>query len=340
MNITLDPLPLPQITRVAHTDTSARYAMEPLATGDGTTLGSALRRVLLSALPGAAVTAGLDAGAPDIPGVREDVTEVLLNLRRVRVRYEGEGPTALILDISEPGEVTASLIAMSPDADVEIVTPAQYLFTLDAGTELHATLTVERGTGYAAVPPDAGGATDVLSVASLFTPIRRAQYAVEHARIGPITTYDRLVLEIETDGTLTPDAALHRAAAGLVDHFARVAAAIGTGCTLLAAAPVAAADAHRPTPAADAHRPTPAGATPLDALGLSPRAYNALRRAGLTTVSDVLDRPTDDLSTIRNFGRHSAAELRDALVRAGALDAARAATRFADLIGEGDAGAE
>jgi len=220
---------------------------------------------------------------------------------------------------------------MSPDADVEIVTPAQYLFTLDAGAELHATLTVERGTGYAAVPPDAGGATDVLSVASLFTPIRRAQYAVEHARIGPITTYDRLVLEIETDGTLTPDAALHRAAAGLVDHFARVAAAIGTGCTLLAAAPVA---------AADAHRPTPAGATPLDALGLSPRAYNALRRAGLTTVSDVLDRPTDDLSTIRNFGRHSAAELRDALVRAGALDAARAATRFADLIGEGDAGAE
>jgi len=128
-----------------------------------------------------------------------------------------------------------------------------------------------------------------------------------------------------------PDAALHRAAAGLVDHFARVAMAIGTGCTLLAAAPVAAADAHRPTPAAD---------TPLDALGLSPRAYNALRRAGLTTVSDVLDRPTDDLSTIRNVGRHSAAELRDALVRAGALDAAHAATRFADVIGAGDAGAE
>jgi len=336
MNITLDPLPLPQITRVAHTDTSARYAMEPLATGDGTTLGSALRRVLLSALPGAAITAvriaGLDAGAPDIPGVREDVTEVLLNLRRVRVRYEGAGPTALTLDISEPGEVTASLIAMSPDADVDIVTPAQYLFTLDAGAELHATLTVERGTGYAAVPPDAGGATDVLDVASLFTPIRRAQYAVEHARIGPITTYDRLVLEIETDGTLTPDAALHRAAAGLVDHFARVAAAIGTGCTLLAAA--------APVATADAPRPTPAGDTPLDALGLSPRAYNALRRAGLTTVSDVLDRPMDDLSTIRNVGRHSAAELRDALVRAGALDAAHAATRFADVSGEEDAGAE
>ncbi len=336
MHTTLDPLPLPQITRVAHTDTSARYAIEPLATGDGTTLGSALRRVLLSALPGAAVTAlhiaGVDAGAPDIPGVREDVTEVLLNLRRVRVRYEGEGPTALTLDISEPGEVTASLIAMSPDADVDIVTPAQYLFTLDAGAELHATLTVERGTGYAEVPPDAGGATDVLSVASLFTPIRRAQYAVEHARIGPITTYDRLVLEIETGGTLTPDAALHRAAAGLVDHFARVAAAIGTGCTLLAAA--------APVATVDAPRPTPAGDTPLDALGLSPRAYNALRRAGLTTVSDVLDRPTDDLSTIRNVGRHSAAELRDALVRAGALDAAHAATRFADVIGEGDAGAE
>jgi len=171
---------------------------------------------------------------------------------------------------------------------------------------LHATLTVERGTGYAEVPPDAGGATGVLYVASLFTPIHRAQYAVEHARIGPITTYARLVLEIETDGTLTPDSALHRAAAGLVDHFARVAAAIGTGCTLLAAA--------TPVAASDAHRPTPAGDTPLDALGLSPRAYNALRRAGLTTVGNVLAHPTDDLSHVRNVGRHSAAELRDALV--------------------------
>ncbi len=336
MHTNLDTLPLPQITRVAHTDTSARYAMEPLATGYGTTLGSALRRVLLAALPGAALTTlhivGLGTGTPDIPGVREDVTEVLLNLRRVRVRYAGEGPSALTLDISEPGEVTASLIVVPPDADVEIVTPDQYLFTLDAGAELHATLTVERGTGYAEAPPDAGGITGVLDVASLFTPIRRAQYAVEHARIGPITTYDRLVLEIETDGTLTPDAALHRAAAGLVDHFARVAAAIGTGCTLLAAA--------APVATADAPRPTPAGDTPLDALGLSPRAYNALRRAGLTTVGAVLARPTDDLSTIRHFGRHSAAELRDALVRAGALDAAHADARFADLIGEGDAGAE
>jgi len=185
------------------------------------------------------------------------------------------GPTALTLDISEPGEVTASLIAVSPDVQVEIVTPDQYLCTLDAGAELHATLTAERGTGYAEIPLDAGGATGILRVASLFTPIRRAQYAVERARIGPITTYDRLVLEIETDGTLTPDAALHRAAAGLVDHFARVAAAIGTGCTLLAAA--------APVATSDAPRPTPAGDTPLDALGLSPRAYNALRRAGLTT---------------------------------------------------------
>jgi len=125
MNTTL---PLPQIARVAHTSMSARYTIEPLDTGDGTTLGSALRRVLLSALPGAALTtvriAGVDASATDIPGVREDMTEVLLNLRRVRVRYEGEGPTTLTLDISEPGEVTASLIAVSPDVHVEIVTPA------------------------------------------------------------------------------------------------------------------------------------------------------------------------------------------------------------------------
>jgi len=149
--------------------------------------------------------------------VREDVTEVLLNLKRVRVRYAGEGAATLTLDLTEPCEVTAGLIVVPSDVPVEIVTSDQYLCTLDVGAELHATLTVERGTGYAEVPPDAGGATGVLSVASLFTPIRRVQYTIEHARIGPITTYDRLVLEIETDGTLTSDAALHRAAAGLVD---------------------------------------------------------------------------------------------------------------------------
>jgi len=328
MNTTLDILPLPQIARVAHTDTSARYTIEPLATGYGTTLGSALRRVLLAALPGAALTAlhidGVDAGVTEIPGVREDVTEILLNLRRVRVRYENEGPTVLTLDITEPGEVTAGLIAVSPDAHVEIVTPDQYLLTLDADAELHATLTVERGAGYAEVPEDDGGAADLFRVASLFTPIRRAQYAVERARIGPITTYDRLVLEIETDGTLTPDAALQRAAAGLVDHFARVSTATGVGTV---PAPTAAPLAP-PSAAADG--------VPLAALALSPRAYNALRRAGLTTVGDVLALPTDDLSNVRNFGRTLALELRDALVHAGALDAAHAAERFADLGGGAD----
>ena len=240
------------------------------------------------------------------------------------------GPTALTLDISEPGEVTASLIAVSPDVQVEIVTPDQYLCTLDAGAELHATLTAERGTSYAEIPLDAGGATGILRVASLFTPIRRAQYAVEHARIGPITTYDRLVLEIETDGTLMPDDALHAAATDLLGHVARVSTATRSGA---APAPVV-------TTLPVVPRPAPADDTPLDALGLSPHAYNALRHAGLTTVGDALARSTADLSTIRNFGRRSAAELRDALVRAGALDAAHAATRFADVIGEGDAGAE
>ncbi len=241
------------------------------------------------------------------------------------------GPTALTLDISEPGEVTASLIAVSPDVQVEIVTPDQYLCTLDAGAELHATLTAERGTSYAEIPLDAGGATGILRVASLFTPIRRAQYAVESARIGPITTYDRLVLEIEhTDGTLTPDDALHAAATDLLGHVTRVSTATRSGA---APAPVV-------TTLPVVLRPAPADDTPLDALGLSPRAYNALRHAGLTTVGDVLARSTADLAHVRKFGRHSAAELRDALVRAGALDAAHAATRFADLIGEGDAGAE
>jgi len=240
------------------------------------------------------------------------------------------GPTALTLDISEPGEVTASLIAVSPDVQVEIVTPDQYLCTLDAGAELHATLTAERGTSYAEIPLDAGGATGILRVASPFTPIRRAQYAVEHARIGPITTYDRLVLEIETDGTLMPDDALHAAATDLLGHVARVSTATRSGA---APAPVV-------TTLPVVPRPAPADDTPLDALGLSPHAYNALRHAGLTTVGDALARSTADLSTIRNFGRRSAAELRDALVRAGALDAAHAATRFADVIGEGDAGAE
>ncbi len=208
---------------------------------------------------------------------------------------------------------------------VEIITPDQYLLTLDAGVELHATLTVERGTGYVEVPDD-GDAAGSFHVASLFTPIRRVQYAVEHARIGPITTYDRLVLEIETDGTLTPDVALHRAATDLVGHFARVSTAIGVG-----AAPM-------PIPTAAALAPPSAAvdSTPLAALALSPRAYNALRRASLLTVGDALALRIDALLNLRNFGRTSALELRDALVRAGILTEVQAAERFIGLGGDAD----
>lgn len=230
MTDTLDTLDLPRIDRVAAAATHARYHIEPLPGGYGTTLGAALRRVLLSALPGAAIVAlrvdGLLPGATALPGVREDLAELLLALRRVRLRYDGAGPVDLTLDISAPGEVTAGLLVAPPDAGVEIVTPAAYLLTLDPGAELHATLTVARGTGYATAPPhdnDTPAPVAALPVDALFSPIRRVSYTVERARVGPLTTYDRLVLDIETDGILTPDQALHLAAAGLVDHFARVA---------------------------------------------------------------------------------------------------------------------
>ena len=328
MTDTLDTLDLPRIDRVAAAATHARYHIEPLPGGYGTTLGAALRRVLLSALPGAAIVAlrvdGLLPGATALPGVREDLAELLLALRRVRLRYDGAGPVDLTLDISAPGEVTAGLLVAPPDAGVEIVTPAAYLLTLDPGAELHATLTVARGTGYATAPPhdnDTPAPVAALPVDALFSPIRRVSYTVERARVGPLTTYDRLVLDIETDGILTPDQALHLAAARLVDHFARVATATGAGGPLPAAALAPLRSSW-----ADA-------ATPLDTLGLSTRAYNGLRRAGLLTVGDALALSTDDLLTVRAFGRTSALELRDALVRAGVLTDSQAAARFADLRG-------
>src|SRR5919202_451290 len=286
-SILLEKLSLPRIERVAYSETHGRYEIEPLEEGYGVTLGNALRRILLSSLPGAAITAvridGIAHEFSDIPHVREDVTEVMLNLKRVRLRYMGTEPIQIELDVAGAREVMAGDI--TAPTQVQIVNPEQYLLTIDA----------------------------------IFAPVRRANYVIERTRVGPMTTYERLVLEIWTDGTMSPDEALNESAQILTRHFQQVAEFSGRGEALELPH-----DRSLSTP----KLPQAVYDTPIEALDLSPRAYNSLKRAGVSKVGEVLDMTEEDLLNVRNFGRKSLDELRDRLILKNFLTPERAQEQF------------
>lgn len=320
----LEQLSLPRIERVAHSETHGRYEIEPLEEGYGVTLGNALRRILLSSLPGAAITAvridGIRHEFSDIPNVREDVTEVMLNLKKVRLKYAGADPMQIELDINRSGEVYASDITVP--TQVEIVNPEQYLLTIDGPenqVDLHAEFTVERGKGYAPVDQRENLDLGTIPIDAIFAPIRRVNYVIERTRVGPMTTYERLVLEIWTDGTMTPDEALNQSAQILTRHFHQIAEFSGH------------VEIPEPTHIAAPGRgvlPPQIAETPIEALDLSPRAYNSLKRAGVGKVGEVLDMSEDDLLNVRNFGRKSLDELRDRLILKGFIPENRAYEQF------------
>ena len=317
----LEQLSLPRIERVAYSETHGRYEIEPLEEGYGVTLGNALRRILLSSLPGSAITAlridGIRHEFADIPHVREDVTEVMLNLKKVRLKYNGEEPIQIELDVAGAREVTAGDI--TAPTQVEIVNPDQYLLTIDDDdASLHAEFTVERGKGYAPIDQRENMDLGTIPIDAIFAPIRRVNYMIERTRVGPTTTYERLVLEIWTDGTLSPDDALNASAQILTRHFQQVAEFSGH------VEPMEAIHA----PAASRALPQQVYDTPIEALDLSPRAYNSLKRAGVSKVGEVLEMNEDDLLNVRNFGRKSLDELRDRLILKGFIPESRAYEQF------------
>ncbi len=316
------------LPRIKNTKTQGNYAsydIEPLEAGYGMTLGNALRRVLLSSLPGAAVTSiridGVQHEFQDIPNVMEDVTEIVLNVKRLRLRSFSDHPVSMRLEVSGERVVTAADI-LAPST-VEIVNPDLYIATLDNNdARLEMELVVETGKGYVPADSKEDQPIGVIPVDAIYTPVQKVNYAVEHTRVGQITNYDKIVLEISTDGTITPDEALRQSADILVRHFTQLAnyraVLIEPEKAPLSSIPI----------------PPKIYETPIEELDLSVRAYNCLKRSNITKVGQVLSMNEDDLLGVRNFGEKSLQELREKLQQRSFLPNPRTSTIGADLDGD------
>jgi DNA-directed RNA polymerase subunit alpha len=294
----------PQIEPVEELGTYAKYEAGPLQAGYGVTLGNALRRVLLSSLEGAAVTSiqirDVYQEFSTIPGVKEDVTQIVLNVKKLRLKSYVTHPVQLRLIKSGAGSVTAADIAES--ADVEIVNPDLVLMTLDTDdVTIEMDLTVERGVGYLGAERAEALPIGVIAVDAIFTPCRKVNYWVEAMRVGQMTNYDKLTIEIETDGTITPEEALSRSAEILVNQF-RPFVTIGS-----AALPGDVAGGTIP------QLPSNMLDMPIEELDLPMRAYNSLKRNNIVKVGQLLQLKDEDLLRMRNFGRKSLDEMKERL---------------------------
>lgn len=293
----------PKVELTSSSENQATFEVEPLDPGYGVTLGNALRRVLLASLSGAAVTSikidGVYHEFATIPGVREDTTELILNVKKLRLKSYSDQPVQVRVQAKGPGVVTAADLVTS--SDVEIVNSELPLATLDtADARLDMELVVEKGMGY--LPSDGREAPSigVIPIDAIFTPVRRVNYSVEHVRVGSRTDLDKLVLDIITDGSISPADALSEAAQILVDRF-RVFTELGGPGKQSAKAQIAKAVSGK-----DYDRP-------IEDLDLSVRAYNCLKRSGITKIGQVLEMSQEDLLAVRNFGQKSLDELNQRL---------------------------
>lgn len=278
----------------------SRFVIEPLERGQGTTLGNALRRVLLSNLEGTAITAVRIAGVSHefatVPGVREDVLDILLNMKKVALKSYSSQPQIGRLAVQGPMTVTTEHFDLP--SEVEMVDPNQYIATLSPGATLEMEFRIEKGKGYRGVEKnrDENSSLDFLQIDSVFMPVRKVNYSVEDARIGEALEKDRLIMEVWTNGSLTPQEALSQAADILVDLFNPLREIT-----------------FEPTDKDEEEGDDPANQIPIEELQLSVRAYNCLKRAQINSVADLLDYTQEDLLEIKNFGQKSAEEVVEAL---------------------------
>ncbi len=301
----LPNLVLPKIECEAITKQYGRFIIGPLERGYGVTIGNSLRRVLLSSLSGAAVTSirvdGIHHEFSPIPGVKEDTMTLLLNLKQLRMKLDADEPVRMRLEARGEGIVTGADIEYP--SEVEIVNPELHLLTLDSDdSSMEMEMVVQRGRGYS--PSEERGELPIgeLPVDAIFTPVRKVGYTVDRVRIGEITDFDQLKLEIWTDGTMEPEAALSQAAQILVRHFSLVAN--------IGEIPLEEAEE------IEEGIPPRIYEMPIEELDLSVRAFNCLKRAGITKVGMVLEKlemGEDEILAIRNFGRKSLEELKNAL---------------------------
>ena len=299
----------PQVRKLETSANYGKFDIEPLDPGFGTTLGNTLRRVLLSSLWGAAVTSiQIDGVAHEftaIPHVKEDVTEVILNLKRLCLKSHTEDPVTLLLDVKGPAEVHASHI--QANSDVDIVNPDLYICTLAAKGHLRMELNVERGKGY--VPADRnkreGQPIGVIPIDAIFSPVEKANFTVEKTRVGQSTDYDRLLIEVWTDGTMSPEEAVSHAASLFTQHlalFVRFGASI--------------AEKEAKDRGATGGQNQLMN-TPIEELDLSVRAFNCLKANEIQTVGQLLQKREEELLSLRNFGRKSLDEIKEKLVEKG-----------------------
>ncbi|MEX2183812.1 MAG: DNA-directed RNA polymerase subunit alpha [Chloroflexota bacterium] len=293
----------PQIESVEEAGMYAKYEAGPLQAGYGVTIGNAIRRVLLSSLEGAAVTSiqirDVYQEFSTIPGVKEDVTQIVLNVKKLRLRSFATHPVQLRLIKSGAGQVTAADIAES--ADVEIINPELPLMTLDTDdVTIEMDLTVERGVGYLGAERAEALPIGVIAVDAIFTPVRKVNYWVESMRVGQMTNFDKLTIEIETDGAITPEEALSKSAEILVNQF-RPFVSVGMDVAPQVAASGLAA---LPPNMLD---------MPIEELDLPMRAYNSLKRNNIVKVGQLLQLKDDDLLRMRNFGKKSLDEMKERL---------------------------
>ncbi len=287
------------------TDTYGKFTAEPFERGFGATIGNGLRRVLLSSIVGAAVTSikieGVLHEFSTIPGVKEDVTDVVLNLKRLRVKLHGEHPKVITINKKGPGDLTAEDIIC--DADVEILTPDTHIATLDKDAHVKAELTVKHGRGY--VPADRnkeeGMPIGTIPIDAIFTPVRTVNFVVEPARVGRITDYDRLVIEVWTDGSITPEDSLAHAAKIVKDQM-QIFINFDEGDAV--AMPVTEAARQ------DLNRNLFRGVHELE---LSVRAANCLKNANIKTIADLVQKTEHEMLKTKNFGRKSLNEIKDLL---------------------------
>lgn len=291
-----------EFTDSAEDSAYGAFVVEPLERGFGTTLGNSLRRVLLSSLPGYAITSvkidGILHEFSTIPNVKEDVTEIVLNLKGVILKIHGDGPKIMYIEANGSGEITAGDI--KADSEVEILNPEHHIATLDADAHISMELTADKGRGY--VSSDRNKqllepAIGVIAIDSIYTPVLKVNYTVDNTRVGQITDFDKLTIEVWTDGTLSAKEAVSLAAKILTEHL-----------NLFVDLSEEYSQAEIMVVKDDSAKEKVLEMT-IEELDLSVRSFNCLKRAGINTVEDLINKTEEDMMKVRNLGRKSLEEV-------------------------------
>lgn len=289
--------------------TYAKFVVEPLERGYGTTLGNAMRRILLSSLPGAAVTSikidGVLHELTTVPNVKEDVVEIILNIKGLAIKADGEMPKTAIIDVVGPAKVTGADIRS--DGSVEIINQDHHIATVSEGGRFYMELVIDKGRGY--VSSDRNKQTNqpigVIAVDSIYAPVKRVNYVVENTRVGQITDYDKLTLEIWTNGTIEPEDAVSLSSKILIEHFKLFLTLTDH------------ADSVEIMIEKEEDKKDKVLEMTIEELDLSVRSYNCLKRAGINTVQELATKSEEDMMKVRNLGKKSLEEVEQKLIALG-----------------------